>query len=93
MALQLTASGLRKEVARLGKTPVSDLVPLAITSGASFATAGFLRQMKPGGLKTLASLAAFGGGGFFVVKSREHFSKAIWMGVAGGGLLTLIMRT
>lgn len=93
MAFQLTADGLRKEVARLGKTKVEDLLPLAATSGASFATAGLLKQMKPGGFKTLASLGTFVGGGVFVARSRSHFGKAIAMGVAGGGLWTLIMRS
>ncbi len=89
MALQLTARGLRKEVSRL---KAGDVAPLAVTSGASFATAGLLKMMKPGGVKTLASIGAFVGGGFFVARSRGDFGKAISMGIAGGGLWTLIMR-
>ncbi len=93
MALQLTADGLRKEVARLSNTPVKEFLPLAVTSATSFAAAGLLKQMKPGGFKTLTSLGAFVGGGVFVARSKGEFGRAIAMGIAGGGLWTLIMRS
>ena len=89
MAFMLTSGGIRREVARLGKNPL----PLAITSGTALATTGLLKMVKPGGLKTLLSIGAFAGGGFFVAKSRDENVRALSMGIAGGGLWTLIMRT
>lgn len=90
MALRLTSQGLREEVAR--HVPSRDALPLSVAAGTALCTSNLLRSMKPGGAKTLACLTAFGGGTFLATTKRTNLVKSASVGIAMGGIWTLLMR-
>lgn len=48
--------------------------------------------MNPGGARTLVGLGCLGGGGFFAVKAQGSNARSVFVGVAAGGLWSLLMK-
>ena len=88
MALLLTSKGLRQEIARQGP----GVIPPALAAGSALGAASFLRQMKPGGMKTLVGIGCVGGGGFVAFQTSSPVIRSMAIGTAAGGLWSLIMR-
>lgn len=88
MALLLTSAGLRQRALQEGHAAM----PPALAAGAALGTSALIRQMKPGGMRTLAGLGCAGGGAYLAVQASDKLIRSVAVGVATGGLWSLLMK-
>lgn len=88
MALLLTSKGLRQRALQEGHAAA----PSALAAGAALGTTSLVRQMKPGGARTLMGLGCIGGGAYLAMKAGDKLVRSVSVGVAAGGLWSLLMK-
>jgi hypothetical protein len=88
MALLLTSRGLRQRALQEGHAAT----PPALAAGAALGTTALIHQMKPGGARTLVGLGCMGGGAYLAVKAGDKLIRSVSVGVAAGGLWSLLMK-